>query len=55
MKEYSVSFYLGSMPHSLIIGAHNEAEAIKKALNRLPDGCKEIMHDFKIERYCQPW
>lgn len=55
MKEYEVSYYLGDTYHSCIVEANNEAEAILKKLNSLPDRCKEIMHDFKIERYYQPW
>lgn len=55
MKEYKVSYMLGDMYHSYIEAAENEAKAIQKVLNRLPDECKEIMHDFKIERYFQKW
>ncbi len=55
MREYSVTYYLGDMYHSYVVDADNEAEAVMKVLNRLPDVCKAIMHDFKIERYYQPW
>lgn len=55
MKEYKVSYMLGDMYHSYIETAENEARAIQKVLNRLPDGSKEIMHEFKIERYFQKW
>lgn len=55
MKEYKVSYMLGSMYHSFIETAENESRAIQKVLNRLPDGSKEIMHEFKIERYFQEW
>lgn len=55
MREYSVTYYLGDMYHSYIVDADNEAEAITKALANLNSRSKEIMHDFKIERYYQPW
>lgn len=55
MKEYEVSYYLHDMYHSYIVDADNEAEAITKALSRLNSRSKEIMHDFKVERYYRPW
>lgn len=55
MREYLVSYYLNDMLHSWIVEADNEAEAILKALKSLNDRSKEIMHDFKIERYYRPW
>ncbi len=55
MKEYEVSYYLGDMYHCCIVEADNEAEAILKELRTLNDRSKEIMHDFKIERYYRPW
>ena len=55
MKDYNVSYMLGDMYHSYIITAENEAQAILRTVNRLPDGSKEILHDFKIERYIQKW
>lgn len=55
MKDYKVSYMLGDMYHTYILTAENEAQAILKAVNRLPDGSKERLHDFKIERYIQKW
>ena len=55
MKEYEVSYYLHDMHHCCIVEADNEAEAILKELKTLNDRSKEIMHDFKIERYYQSW
>lgn len=55
MNDYKVSYYLGDMYHTYILTAENEAQAILKAVNRLPDGSKAILHDFKIERYIQKW
>lgn len=54
-KDYKVSYMLGDMYHSYILTAENEAKAILNAVNRLPDGSKERLHDFKIERYVQKW
>lgn len=55
MKEYKVSYYLGNMLHTYIEDAENECEAIEKATKRIPKTSKDIFHDFKIERYYQPW
>lgn len=55
MKDYQVSYMLGDMYHMYVLTAENEAQAILKAVNRLPDGSKERLHDFKIERYFQKW
>lgn len=54
MKEYRVRYYLSDMYHTYIITAENEYKAIKKALS-IPEECKELLHDFKIDRYYQPW
>ena len=55
MNEYRISYYLRDMYHTYIMEAKNEAEAILKAVNRLPEGSKEIMHHFSIEKYVQKW
>ena len=52
---YRISYYLGDMHHTYLMDANNEAEAIIKALNRMPDRSKAILHDFKIERYFSDW
>lgn len=53
MKTYQVSYYLGEMYHKYLVDAENEYEAIRKSVGRLPQTSKEIIHDFKIERYYQ--
>ena len=53
MIEYKVKYDFGEMYHSYIIVAKNEAEAIEKALKRIPH--PEIMHDFSIEKYVPEW
>lgn len=55
MKDYQVSYYLGDMLHGYVLTANNEAEAIVKVVNSLPDCCQKILHDFKIQRYVQEW
>ena len=55
MKEYSVSYYLDNMYHTYLVDAHHEAEAYEKVLKGIPDECKPIMHDLKIERYYRKW
>jgi hypothetical protein len=55
MNEYRISYYLRDMYHTYIMEAKNEAEAITRAVNRLPEGSKEIMHHFSIEKYVQKW
>jgi hypothetical protein len=52
---YQISYYLGDMYHVYLMDANNEAEAITKALNRIQDRSKVILHDFKIERYYPEW
>ena len=55
MKEYSVSYYLDNMYHTYLVDAHHEAEAYEKVLKGIPEACKPIMHDLKIERYYRKW
>jgi hypothetical protein len=49
MKQYQVSYKLGKMYHTYLVSADNEAEAIKKAINRIP--CPEILSEFRINEY----
>lgn len=55
MYDYIVSYKLGDMYHSYIETADNEASAILKVINRLPNGGKAILHEFKIEKYIEKW
>ena len=55
MKKWSVSFYLDTFYHSWVIDAHYEAEAYEKVLRRIPDTCKQILHDLKVEKYYPEW
>lgn len=55
MREYKVSYMLGDMYHSYIIEAENEATAIMRVINRLPDSSKKIFHEFTIDRYYIKW
>lgn len=50
MKDYIVSYYLGDFFHSYTITAENEVSATLDALNRIPEGSRNLFHDFKIER-----
>ena len=52
---YQISYYLGDMHHTYLMDANNEAEAITKALDRMPDGSRAILHNFKIERHYPDW
>lgn len=55
MKEYQVSYELGSMFHKYVIVAENEAQAISKVINSMYDGSKELMKNFKICLYTPEW
>ena len=55
MNYYRVSYYLRDMYHTYIIEAENEATAMLKVVNGLPEGSKKIMHHFSILKYVQKW
>jgi len=55
MKDYRISYYLDDMYHTYIVTQPNEATAIMKAIQFIPEGSREILHDFKIERYYEDW
>lgn len=55
MKDYSVSYYLDNVYHQYIVEAENEYQAINQVMRGMPEGSAKIMHNFKIERYYQPW
>lgn len=49
--KYQVKYYLDKCSHDYLVEAKNEYEAIRDVVDRLPEGSREIMHDFKINRY----
>lgn len=55
MKDYRISYCLGDMYHTYIVTQPDEATAIMKALQFLPEGSRKLLHDFKIERYYEVW
>lgn len=57
MRDYLVSYYfsLRGFYHAYTIEAENEAQAIQKALVRIPETSKVILHDFKIKRDKIEW
>ena len=55
MKDFRVSYYLGDFFHCYIVEAENEHHAISKTMCSIPNASRNIMHDFKMERYVQEW
>lgn len=55
MKTYMVTYWLADMLHTYTVDAGNEHEAIMRALETMPAGSAEIMHNFMIERVYKEW
>ena len=53
MKDYQVSYCIGSMFHTYIIEAENEEQARIKLMKSAP--YPELLQDIKIERRYTDW
>ena len=49
MKEYRVSYMIGSMYHAYIVDAESWGHAVKRVVNGMQDGSLAKLHDLKVE------
>lgn len=50
MKEYRVSYMIGSMYHAYIVDAESWGHAVKQVVNGIQEGSLAKLHDLKVEQ-----